>query len=109
MDILGPNGERRDVARSGGMKSGFAVSHDGQSREACVVSNLSAGGALLLVENPRLIDRELILKIDGEQVRRPARVVWRTDAAVAISFLTGAADASVSDGWVFAPNQSTPA
>jgi hypothetical protein len=109
MDILGPNGERRDVSRSSGLRSGFAVSHDGRAREACVVANLSAGGALLLVENPRAIDRELVLKIDGEQERRPARVVWRNDAAVAISFLTSQTDAGASDGWVFAPDQSTPA
>lgn len=103
MDILGPEGERRTKSRKGGMKSGFAVSHDGKVREACVVANLSDSGALLLVERPRAIDRELVVMIDGENQRRPAHVVWRTEAAVAVSFLTGHDDARAASGWVFAP------
>lgn len=101
MDILGAEGERRRQPRTGGLRSGFALSHDGRQREACVVGNLSEAGALLMVERPQAIDRQLVLLIDGEERRRPARVVWRTEAAVAVSFLTGAEAGSEADGWVF--------
>ena len=101
MDILGAEGERRAQPRNAGLRSGFAVSHDGRRREACVVGNLSETGALLMVERPDAIDRQLVLLIDGEKRRRPARVVWRTGAAVAVSFLTGAEAGSEADGWVF--------
>jgi hypothetical protein len=101
MDILGAEGERRAQPRNAGLRSGFAVSHDGRRREACVVGNLSETGALLMVERPDAIDRQLVLLIDGEKRRRPARVVWRTEAAVAVSFLTGAEAGSEADGWVF--------
>jgi hypothetical protein len=105
MDILGPDGDRRRSARAAGLRSGFAVSHDGKTREACVVGNLSDTGALLMVERPQALDRQIILMIDGEDRRRPARIVWRTEAAVAVSFLGRDSDARDSDGWVFAPEQ----
>ena len=84
MDILGQEGERRDVQRQTGLKGGFALSHDGTKRDACV------------------------LLIDGEKERRAARVVWRTEAAVAVSFLTADQDDS-ADGWVFAPAEARSA
>lgn len=108
MDILGQEGERRDAQRQTGLKSGFALSHDGTKRDACVVTNMSRSGALLLVEQPRDIDQQLVLLIDGENERRAARVVWRTEAAVAVSFLTADQDDS-ADGWVFAPAEARSA
>jgi hypothetical protein len=108
MDILGQEGERRDAQRQTGLKSGFALSHDGTKRDACVVTNMSRSGALLLVEQPRDIDQQLVLLIDGEKERRAARVVWRTEAAVAVSFLTADQDDS-ADGWVFAPAEARSA
>jgi hypothetical protein len=108
MDILGEEGERRDAQRQTGLKSGFALSHDGTKRDACVITNMSHSGALLLVEQPRDIDQQLVLLIDGEKQRRAARVVWRTEAAVAVSFLTADQDDS-ADGWVFAPAEARSA
>jgi hypothetical protein len=108
MDILGQEGDRRHAARQTGLKSGFALSHDGTRRDACVVTNMSGSGALLLVEQPRQIDQQLILLIDGEKQRRAARVVWRTEAAVAVSFLNADQD-ETTDGWVFAPAEKRSA
>ena len=105
LDILGNEGERRKNGRDKNMRSGVALSHDGQSREACVIANLSDTGALLLVEKPGDIDNQLVVVIDGEKQRRPARVVWRTEAAVAVSFLTATGEESAGTGWVFAPSQ----
>lgn len=109
MDVLGSKGERRDAARAASLRSGFALSHDGQQREACVVGNLSESGALLMVERPSAIGSEILLLIDGEKNRRPARVVWRTEAAVAVSFVTCENRSSQNDGWVFAPGQQVSA
>jgi hypothetical protein len=69
---------------------------------------MSGSGALLLVEQPRQIDQQLILLIDGEKQRRAARVVWRTEAAVAVSFLNADQD-ETTDGWVFAPAEKRSA
>jgi hypothetical protein len=74
MDILGQEGDRRHAARQTGLKSGFALSHDGTRRDACVVTNMSGSGALLLVEQPRQIDQQLILLIDGKS--NAAQPAW---------------------------------
>lgn len=95
--------ERRSCKREGGLKSGFATSVDGAQREACVVGNLSASGALLLVENSDAIPEDIILLIDGEKNRRPAHIVWRRHNAVAVSFITRENTKNNDTGWIFPP------
>ena len=104
MDILGQVEDRRGTARDKVLKSGVAVTADGTRREACVIDNLSASGALLFVEQPELMPEELILMIDGEDHRRPAHVVRRDKGAVAVSFVTREAAETNDNDWVFPPD-----
>ena len=104
MDILGQVEDRRSKARAKVLKSGNAVSVDGTRREACVIDNLSATGALLFVEQPEQVPEDLVLVIDGENSKRPAHVVRRDKGTVAVSFLTRKTAKTTDDGWVFPPD-----
>ncbi len=104
MDILGQVEDRRSKARAKVLKSGNAVSVDGTRREACVIDNLSATGALLFVEQPEQVPEDLVLVIDGENSKRPAHVVRRDKSAVAVSFLTRKTAETTDNGWVFPPD-----
>jgi hypothetical protein len=106
MDTQDKTTERRDSVRQGGLKSGFAISVSGGQREACVVGNLSETGALLLVEQSDRMPEELVLLVDGDDIRRPAHIVWRRENAVAVSFITESTDGAAEDGWVFPPAKS---
>ncbi len=105
VDILGSGENRRCADRMKLLKSGFAITVDGTRREACVVENLSDTGALLIVEQPRQVPDELIIVIDGENIRRPAHVTRRQDHAVAVSFVTKQSSSTTDSGWVFPPAQ----
>ena len=76
--------ERRRYDRSRDFAAGTIA--DGRSRVTlpCVVRNLSAGGALLLLDEPRRapVEMELALR-DGT---RPARVVWRNETEIGVAF-----------------------
>lgn len=100
-----PEPDRRDENRISGLRSGVAVSVDGSEREACVVGNMSQSGALLLVEQSERMPEQILLIIDGENVRRPARIVWRRPNAIAVSFLSGQKDDETAEGWIFPPAQ----
>ncbi len=104
MDILGQVEDRRSKARAKVLKSGNAVSVDGTQREACVIDNLSATGALLFVEQPEQVPEDLVLVIDGENSKRPAHVVRRDKGTVAVSFLTRKTAKTTNNGWVFPPD-----
>lgn len=104
MDILGQVEDRRSKARAKVLKSGNAVSVDGTRREACVIDNLSATGALLFVEQPEQVPEDLVLVIDGENSKRPAHVVRRDKGTVAVSFLTRKTAKTIDNGWVFPPD-----
>lgn len=105
MDILGSVENRRGADRVDELKSGFAITVDGTRRESCVVDNLSETGALLIVEQPQQLPDELIVIIDGENIRRPAHVTRRHHDTIAVSFVTNQADSSKESGWVFPPEQ----
>lgn len=105
MDILGSVENRRSADRLNVLKSGFAITVDGTRRESCVVDNLSETGALLIVEQPQQLPDELIIIIDGENIRRPAHVTRRHRDTVAVSFVTKPADNTKDSGWVFPPEQ----
>lgn len=78
--------ERRRHTRSRDFASGTIA--DGRRRATvdCVVRNLSEGGALLLLDEPRRAPVEMELAIRGGS--RPARIVWRGDTAVGVAFAT---------------------
>ncbi len=105
MDILGSAKNRRSADRVKVLKSGFAITVDGTRRESCVVDNLSETGALLVVEQPQQFPDEIIVVIDGENIRRPAHVTRRYDNKVAVSFVTKQVGATEDSGWVFPPDQ----
>jgi hypothetical protein len=104
VDILGQVEDRRSKARTKALKSGNAISVDGTRREACVIDNLSATGALLFVEQPEQVPEDLVLVIDGENSKRPAHVVRRDKGVVAVSFLTRKTAKTTDNGWVFPPD-----
>ncbi len=104
MDILGQVEDRRSKGRAKVLKSGNAVSVDGTRRDACVIDNLSATGALLFVEQPEQVPEDLVLVIDGENSKRPAHVVRRDKGTVAVSFLTRKTAKTTDNGWVFPPD-----
>jgi hypothetical protein len=104
VDILGQVEDRRSKARAKVLKSGNAISVDGTRREACVIDNLSATGALLFVEQPEQVPEDLVLVIDGENSKRPAHVVRRDKGTVAVSFLTRKTAQTTDNGWVFPPD-----
>jgi len=105
VDILGSVENRRDADRVRMLKSGFVITVDGTRRESCVVNNLSESGALLVVEQPKQLPDELIVIIDGENVRRPAHITRRHRDSVAVSFVTKQANSTKDSGWVFPPEQ----
>ncbi len=103
VDILGSVENRRDADRVKVLKSGFVITIDGTRRDPCVVNNLSESGALLIVEQPKKLPDELIVIIDGENIRRPALVTRRHHDRIAVSFVTNQADSTKASGWVFPP------
>lgn len=105
MDILGSVENRRSTDRVKVLKSGFAITADGTRRESCVVDNLSETGALLIVEQPQQFPDEVVVIIDGENIRRPAHVTRRHHDSVAVSFVTKQADGTEDSVWVFPPEQ----
>lgn len=109
MDILGSDGDRRGSGRDSGFKSGVVVSLDGSTRDACVVANMSETGALLLVERPEQLEDQLVLRIDGDESHRAARIVWRTTASVSVSFLDKETNDAAREGWIFAPDTAKSA
>lgn len=101
---MGEVEDRRDTARSHVLKSGIAVTVDGTQREACVIDNLSATGALLIVEQPEQLPEDLVVMIDGENSKRPAHVIRRDQGAVAVSFVTKETAETRDNDWVFPPD-----
>jgi Tfp pilus assembly protein PilZ len=57
----------------------------------CTIRNLSEGGVMVKVDNNHLIPDEILLYIDGDSIRRPARVAWRGDKEIGLEF-TGPAE-----------------
>ena len=64
---------------------------------ACVLRDLSAGGARLAVAAPRDVPADLVLAVGPGEAPRPARVVWRgaTEVGVAFPATAHAGDAPV--------------
>ena len=75
---------KNDSQRKMVLKSG-TISFRGTS-VACVVLNISNGGAGLVVESDVAIPFMFDLAIDGEPVRRRCQVVWRIECRIGVLF-----------------------
>ena len=62
---------------------------DGLYGRRCVVSDLSNGGARLIVAQPDLVPDQCKLRICVHSPSRSCSVVWRTSEAVGIKFSDG--------------------
>jgi hypothetical protein len=106
MDVLGKEDERRQAQRAVVLLSGSAATVDALDREACIVRNVSDDGALLQVHAPERIPDEVLLVIDGDHTRKPARVVRRDDHTVAVRFISNGSEEDSGD-WIFPPMQES--
>ena len=78
--------DRRGAARVEWYSPAIIYDRDGLFGRRCVVSNLSNGGARLIVAQPDFVPDECTLKITADSGLRRCYVVWRTDEALAIKF-----------------------
>ncbi|MEE4237618.1 MAG: PilZ domain-containing protein [Anderseniella sp.] len=66
---------------------GMLISPCGNFTEPCLVLNQSRTGALVEVEWADDVGDELLLVVDGDSYRRPARVAWRDTFRLGIEFI----------------------
>ncbi|MDX1716772.1 MAG: PilZ domain-containing protein [Anderseniella sp.] len=66
---------------------GTLISPCGNFTEPCLVLNQSRTGALVEVEWADDVGDELLLVVDGDSYRRPARVAWRDTFRLGIEFI----------------------
>ena len=55
---------------------------------SCVLRNLSQFGACLQVASHFGVPQDIVLETDGEQSRRPCRIVWRSNNRLGVLFGT---------------------
>jgi PilZ domain len=80
-----PAQEHRNVARHRALKGARIVFKGHEAVFDCVVRNLSAGGACLIVETPIGIPDSFDLLLDQASVRH-CRVVWRKATQIGVNF-----------------------
>ena len=66
---------------------GTLISPCGNFTEPCLVLNQSNTGALVEVEFADDVGDDLMLVVDGDKYRRPARVAWRDNHRLGIEFI----------------------
>lgn len=55
--------------------------------QRCTIENISAGGAQLLVANPRAVPSDFVLSFtQGERGGKRCHVVWRTGSTIGVRF-----------------------
>jgi PilZ domain len=77
---------RRHSARRRCLLGARVVFNARASTMSCTVKNLSETGALLVFGETPLIPEMVELLLDNRRTVAPARVVWRQDTKVGISF-----------------------
>ncbi len=86
--------ERRTHGRSRDFALGTIIGGEQRLALDCVVRDISDGGALLLMDEPRRAPTVLRLTLgDGTRL---ARIVWRSEAAIAVAFAVPDVDQDVS-------------
>jgi hypothetical protein len=82
----GQNGRnRRRHERATALYSG-SLHHDGVSAADCVVRDISAGGARVMLERLIAAPEHCVLDIDGVGLF-PSKIVWRRDNEAGLQFL----------------------
>lgn len=59
---------------------------NGRFGRACIVSNLSNGGARIVVAEPETVSDICVLRITSHSPLRKCHVVWRTKEAIGVQF-----------------------
>lgn len=77
--------EQRRAQREETRQAGRIVLANG-SGMTCMIRNLSSTGACLQVDSHFGIPRDIFLWIVGEDVKRPCRIVWRSNHQLGVLF-----------------------
>ena len=78
--------ERRRTARQRVLRGGvIALEHIGTIAQ-CMVRNLSASGACLVVDDPAGVPSEFGLTLDREKGPRACRVIWPAENKIGVEF-----------------------
>lgn len=80
-------GKQRRAERHDCTQFGTLISPCGNFTEPCLVLNQSNTGALVEVEWADGVGDDLMLVVDGDKYRRPARVAWRDSHRLGIEFI----------------------
>jgi hypothetical protein len=82
-----PMDEKRQRTRTRVCKDAMLISeHDSEGRH-CVVSDITNGGARLLLAHPNRLPSTFSLTFDNFRSERVCRVIWRTVDAVGVRFI----------------------
>jgi hypothetical protein len=82
--------EQRRAQRSKTRKSGRVVLTSGNGM-MCKIRNLSPSGACLQVASHFGVPRDIFLWIEGENSKRPCRIVWRSNHQLGVQFSSASA------------------
>lgn len=77
--------ERRREPRSRSLLSGIILFNDRNSVLDCVLKNVSAGGALVVLPPESPTPREFDLRVPRRDEERHATVVWRRNGSVGLA------------------------
>jgi hypothetical protein len=79
--------EQRRAERMQTRKAGHIVLTNGLGLR-CAIRNLSRFGACLQVSSHFGVPQDIFLEIEGEQSKRPCRIVWRSNNQLGVLFST---------------------
>ena len=83
--------ERRKEPRQRVLKAGKVICNDRSCVFDCRITDLTAGGARLKIENPWLVPNRFdFVDTASAKTKRPARVIWREVMEFGISFTDAA-------------------
>jgi hypothetical protein len=80
--------ERRASPRQRRLNAAKIIFNDSPSVIDCVVRDVSAGGAQLLVASPIRIPDLFDLQINRTGARYPSKVAWRSKDRIGVTFLS---------------------
>ncbi len=86
-DTEGKKQKKQRAERYDCKQFGTLISPCGNFTAPCLVLNQSRTGALVEVEWADDIGDDLMLAVDGDKYRRPARVAWRDSFRLGIEFI----------------------